>query len=156
MTHRTPTIAPKAPFFPRHGEGMGVGALAVTLLMTTPLSAQVMPTGTPAADILLSQAITEQRVFHTCSILDAQSHLSIIDLWAADAEFAAKVMAEKGVAAEAIAAFTTAASLAALLPAPGTPFEDVKQFCDAHPDWQARWAGFDVIILANDLPKAFE
>ena len=136
--------------------GHALAILAALTVLASPLSAQIIPTGTPAADILLSQAIAEQRVFHTCSAFDALSHASIIDLWAADVAFATQTLAEHNVAPEAIAAFTTAASTQALMPAPGTPFEDVRQFCDAHPDWQTRWASFEVIILANDLPKAFQ
>jgi len=164
MTHLPPSAAKSASPPPR-GEGLGVGghllstcgglALAA-LLVTTPTAAQVIPTGTPAADILLSQAITEQRVFHTCSAFDVQSHLSILDLWASDAAFAAEVLAGNNVPPEAIAAFTAAASPQALMPAPETPFEDVQQFCATHPAWQTRWAQFDFIILANALPKAFE
>jgi hypothetical protein len=163
MTCSTPTAAKSASPPPRGG-GLGVGGhlrptcsgLLLALLLSTPATAQIIPTGTPAADILLSQAITEQRVFHTCSAFDVQTHQSILDLWASDAAFAAEVLAGNNVPPEAIAAFTAAAAPRALLPAPETPFEDVKQFCDTHPAWQTRLAQFDFVILANDLPKAFE
>ncbi|MDM7932958.1 hypothetical protein [Tabrizicola sp.] len=157
MTHPTPTAATRASSPPR-GEGMGAGglALAFTLALTTPALAQIIPTGTPAADILLSQAITEQRVFLTCSSLDSLSHPLITQGWQADAAAAIATLTANNVAPEAIAAFTEAARPENLLPADDTPFADVRQFCDAHPDWQTTLYQFGFTLLDRTLPKAFE
>lgn len=152
-THEVPGQARDATPLSRR---LRYSAALMTLLLATPASAQIIPTGTPAADILLSKAIAEQRVLHTCSAFDAVAHRSIVDLWAMDVNLATEILAANAVPPEAIAAFTAAAAPEALMPAPETPFEDVKQLCDSHPDWQGRIARFDVIILANDLPKAFQ
>ena len=134
----------------------GVALALAALLLATPAAAQVIPTGTPAADILLSQAITEQRLFHTCSALDPQTHALVTDQWQQDAAAAVAILAENQVAPEAIAAFTEAASAKTLLPGPETPWAEVKGLCDTHPDWQTRLYQFDFIVLALRLPKAFE
>jgi hypothetical protein len=130
--------------------------LLAALLLTTQAQAQIIPTGTPAADILLSQAITEHRAFLTCSALDPATHAQITENWQRDVTAAAEILTANKVPAEAIAAFTAAAQPQALLPAEGTPFEDVKQFCDANPDWQTRYYQLNLTILKLKLPKAFE
>lgn len=134
----------------------GVAFALALLLLATPAAAQVIPTGTPAADILLSQAIAEQRLFHTCSALDPQTHALVTDQWRQDAAAAAAILAENQVAPEAIAAFTEAASAETLLPGPETPWAEVKGLCDTHPDWQTRLAQFDFIVLGLRLPQVFE
>ena len=169
MTHPAPTAAPKTCPLPLHGPGTGVGghlcrprrvrysapSLALTLL-ATPLSAQVIPTGTPAADILLSQAITEHRVFLTCSALDAQTHAQITENWQRDVTSAAAILKANNVPPEAITAFTTAAAPAALLPSDDTPWAEVKGLCATHPDWQASYTQFNLTILDLKLPAAFQ
>ena len=155
MTHPAATL--KAPPLPLRGEGMGVGGLALALtLLTTPATAQVIPTGTPAADILLSQAITEHRVFLTCSALDPATHAQILTNWQRDVTAAAEILKTNTVPPEAITAFTTAANPTALIPAPDTPWADVRQLCDSNPDWQQRYFQFNLIVLELKLPGAFE
>lgn len=157
MTHPTPTAATSASPPPR-GKGVGVGGrplaiLAAALLLTTPALAQVIPTGTPAADILLSKAITEQRLFLTCTALDPQTHDFIAGLWAKDVAAAATLLTEHNVPPEAIAAFTAAALPENLLPDPDTPFQDIRKFCATDPDWIRRLNRTEMIRLATDLPK---
>ncbi len=132
------------------------GAALMTLLLATPATAQIIPTGTPAADILLSQAIAEQRLFHTCSALDPRIHGLVTKAWAQDAAAAAAILAEMNVPAEAIAAFTTAARPESLLPAPETPFEDVMQLCTSNSDWTTDLLSFRFTVLAQQLPKVFQ
>jgi hypothetical protein len=136
---------------------MGVGGLALTLAitLTTQAAAQVIPTGTPAADILLSQAITEQRVFLTCSALDPALHARIADSWQRDVTDATAILTANKVPPEAIAAFTEAAAPAALMPGPETPWAAVKGLCDTHSDWQTRLAQFDFTLLGQRLPQVF-
>ena len=140
----------------RTGKRTARASAALVTLAVWPAMAQIVPTGSAAADILLSQAITEQRVFHTCSAFDRGLHARIVGQWAEQAEQAARILASNDAPPEAIAAFAAAAASGALMPAPGTPFEDVRQFCDTHPDWQDRWANADIILLPDDLPGAFE
>lgn len=130
--------------------------LLAALLLATPTAAQVIPTGTPAADILLSQAIAEHRTFLTCSALEPRTHARIAEAWEWDVTAAAAILAANQVAPEAIAAFTTAAQAETLLPAPDTPFEDVRQLCDSQPDWMTRYFEFNFTVLALKLPQAFE
>jgi hypothetical protein len=130
--------------------------LIATLLLTTPAFAQVIPTGTPAADILLSQAITEHRVFLTCSALDPALHGLIVRNWQEDVAKAAAILTANNVPPESIAAFTTAADPKALLPAADIPFAEVKEFCDSHPDWQTTRALLNFILLELKLPDAFD
>ena len=149
-----PTPAPSASPPPR-GEGLGVGGLALAFtLALTPASAQVIPTGSPAADILLSQAIAEHRIFLTCSALDPDTHALIARHWQDDTASAAKILADHGTPPEAIAAFTAAADPAALLPAEDTPFAEVARFCTTHADWTATYSRLNFVILDLKLPKA--
>ncbi|MFN5997943.1 MAG: hypothetical protein ACK47Z_12650 [Paracoccaceae bacterium] len=130
--------------------------LFAALLLTTPAAAQVIPTGTPAADILLSQAITEHRVFLTCSALDPQTHALILANWQRDITAAAAILTANQVPPEAIAAFTTAADPAALMPAEDTPWGQVKGLCDTHPDWLKTYQDFNATFLELKLPQAFQ
>jgi hypothetical protein len=128
----------------------------LTLLLATPTLAQVIPTGSPAADILLATAIAEQRVFLTCSALDPEAHGLIAMAWAEDIARAAAILTENAVPAEAIAAFTAAAAPTALLPTEDTAFVEVMRFCDTHRDWPETWGQFNFTILDLKLPGAFE
>jgi hypothetical protein len=134
------------------------GACGAALAFCTSISAsaQVVSTGTPAADILLSRAIAEHRTFLTCSALDPATHAQIVANWQRDVTAAASILAANQVPAEAISAFTAAAAPEALLPAPDTPFEDLRQICDASPDWQERYFQLNLTILALKLPEVFE
>jgi hypothetical protein len=132
-----------------------VQPLLAALLIASPATAQVASTGTPAADILLSQAIAEHRVFLTCSALDPAKHAQITENWQRDVAAAAAILAANQVPPEAIAAFTAAADPARLLPAPDTPFEDLRQICDASPDWPERSVQLNLTLLALKLPEAF-
>lgn len=161
MPHPTPKPAPEAPPLPRRGEGLGVGGrllaiLAALTLPVTPATAQIIPTGSPAADILLSQAIAEHRVFLTCSALDPTTHQQITETWQRDITAAAAILTAHQVPPEAIAAFTTAASPETLMPAPDTPWGQVQALCATQPDWQQRYAQLNLTILDLKLPAAFE
>jgi hypothetical protein len=125
-----------------------------TLILTTPAAAQIIPTGTPAADILLSQAIAEHRTFLTCSALDPALHQEIATAWQQDTAAAATALAANEVPPAAIAAFTAAAAPENLLPAPDTPFDNVRQLCAGQPDWLDRYR-LTPIRLATALPQAF-
>jgi len=117
MPGLTPTAAPEAPPLPLRGEGMGVGGhfrrvrihgapwLALAITLTTQAAAQVIPTGTPAADILLSQAIAEHRVFLTCSALDPATHAQILADWQRDTTAAVTILKTHNTPPEAITAF---------------------------------------------------
>jgi hypothetical protein len=150
-----PAIPASVSVLPGQGQNRLVLSL-IALLCAVPVSAQVLSTGSPAADILLSQAINEHRVFLTCSALDPATHAQITENWLRDLSAAAAILAAKGVPAEAIEAFTTAARPAALLPAPDTPFEDLQQLCSATPDWQQDYFALNLTILELKLPEAFE
>jgi hypothetical protein len=130
--------------------------VALATLLAAPAAAQIIPTGTPAADILLSQAIAEHRVFLTCSALDHATHAQILANWQRDVTDAAAILAANAIPDEAITAFQTAADPANLIPAADTPFADVKQLCDGNPDWQARYAQLNLTLLHLKLPQAFE
>lgn len=128
----------------------------VLLLFAMPAAAQVIPTGTPAADILLSQAIAEHRVFLTCSALDPATHAQITQNWQRDVTAAAAILTAQKVPPEAITAFTTAADPKDLMPADDTPFADVRRLCDSNPDWMTRYSQFNLTILDLKLPQAFQ
>ena len=155
MTHLPPTAAPEAPPLPLRGEGPGVGGclLALTLALTSQAQAQIIPTGTPAADILLSQAIADQRLFLTCSALEPDTHTFLLEAWQRDVAKATDLLTAANVPPEAITAFTTAAAPENLLPAPDTPFEDLQKFCATDPKWLTRAMKMDTVRLAADLPK---
>jgi hypothetical protein len=128
-------------------------AVLLTLILTTPTLAQVIPTGTPAADILLSQAIADQRLFLTCSALEPDTHTFLLEAWQRDIAKATDLLTAAKVAPEAITAFTTAAAPESLLPAPDTSFEDLQKFCATDPKWLTRAMRLDTVRLAEDLPK---
>lgn len=126
--------------------------LLAALLLAPPVTAQVISTGAPAADILLSQAIAEHRTFLTCSVLDPETHQAILQAWNTDRAAAIGLLADHKIGANAIYAFRDASIPENLIPAPDTPFEDVRQLCDATPDWVQRYAARDRTILAQRLP----
>jgi hypothetical protein len=131
-------------------------ATLAALLLTSPAHAQIIPTGSPAADILLTQALGEHRVFLTCSSLDGLSHPLILQNWQREVASAVATLSANNTPAEAIAAFTEAAKPENLLPAEDTPYSEVKQFCDAYPDWQTDYARLTFTILELKLPRVFE
>jgi hypothetical protein len=136
--------------------GAALLATSIAFLLATPTHAQIIPTGSPAADILLSQAIAEQRIFLTCSALDLQTHTRITETWQRDTAAAVAILNAANVPPEAITAFTAAADPAALMPTDDIPWAAVKALCDSQPDWQDRHAQADYIVLDQTLPKAFE
>ncbi|NJS38025.1 MAG: hypothetical protein HC783_02425 [Rhodobacteraceae bacterium] len=113
--------------------------LALALTLCGPASAQIIPTGTPAADITLSTAIADWRIFVTCSVLDPATHRLVLDALAEDTAAAMAILTANQVPVEAISAFQAAASPYALTPAPDTPFEEVAKLCATQADWSARW-----------------
>ena len=125
-------------------------------LLAAPAAAQVIPTGTPAADILLSQAIAEHRVFLTCSALDPALHAQILANWQKDTAAATTILAARNVPKDAIAAFAAAADPAALMPADETPWAEVRGLCDTRPDWQKDYVQFNLTVLELKLPGAFQ
>jgi hypothetical protein len=128
----------------------------LTLCLALPATAQIIPTGTPAADIVLSQALADQRVFLTCTALDADNHRIALDLWQADVAAAVTLLKAKAIAPEAITAFTAAADPAALALPPDTPFAAVADYCRAQPQWFMRWTNRDFTELARALPEALK
>lgn len=132
------------------------GLLLLTLALATPAAAQVIPTGTPAADILLSQAITEHRTFLTCSALDPATHTQISENWQRDVTAAAAILTANKVPPDAIAAFITAAQPENLMPTPDTPWAEVQGLCATHPDWQTTYFQLNLTILELKLPGAFQ
>ena len=133
-----------------------IRAALLLLLLATPAQAQVIPTGTPAADILLSQAITEHRGFLTCSALDPALHDQITENWQRDVTAAAAILKANNVPPEAITAFTAAARPETLMPGPDTPWAEVQGLCASRPDWQATYFQLNLTLLDLRLPGAFE
>ena len=128
---------------------------AALLLLATPSSAQIIPTGTPAADIALSQALADQRVFLTCTALDPDNHRIAVEFWQQDTAAAVAILTENSVPPEAIAAFTAAADPETVALPPDTPFAEVTDYCQAQPHWFMRWSRRDFTELARVLPEAF-
>lgn len=159
MTHRTATAttsaSPRGFGRPRRVRIHGAPLLAA-LLLPLPALAQVIPTGTPAADILLSRAIADQRVFLTCTALDTENHQTALDFWQQDVAAAVTILTAHNVPPKAITAFTTAAQPENLLPAEDTSFAEVQHFCAAQDQWFQHWSRRDFTELAAQLPEAFE
>lgn len=130
--------------------------LLLLALLTTPATAQIIPTGTPAADILLSQAIAEHRVFLTCSALDPLTHQQILTNWQKDAAAAVAILGAHEVTPEALTAFSEAADPAALMPAADAAWADVKNLCDTHPDWRVIYEKLHWILLEDILPGVLQ
>ena len=116
----------------------GVAALAIIALATS-VAAQIVPTGSPAADILLTRALADQRVFLTCSSLDPKTHAQALAAWQRDVTDAVAILAANATPAEAISAFEAAARPQTLLPAADTPFAEVRQLCENNPDWHTAY-----------------
>lgn len=136
-------------------DGVVIVAL-LAVLLASPLSAQVIPTGTPAADILLSQAIAEHRVFLTCSALDPVTHQQILTDWQKDTAAAVAILTAQNTPPDAITAFTKAADPAALMPSDDTPWAEIKGLCDTQPDWLETYQDRDLTILDQNLPGVFQ
>lgn len=146
------TLSNEVPGQARDGVVLGL-SLAFTLAL--PATAQIIPTGSPAADILLSQAIAEHRVFLTCSALAPLTHQQILTNWQRDVTAAAAILKAHNTPPEAITAFTKAADPKTLMPAPATPWAEVRSLCDTHPDWQKTYSELNLILLDLKLPEAF-
>jgi hypothetical protein len=131
-------------------------ALLLLLLLPLPAAAQIIPTGSPAADILLSQAIAEHRVFLTCSALDPETHTRIRAGWQADIASATAILASHNVPPETVAAFTAAAEPQALMPTPDTPWTEVHGLCATRPDWRQAYDNLDRVILDLKLVGVLE
>ncbi|WP_309665134.1 hypothetical protein [Tabrizicola sp.] len=149
---------PTTPSAPQKVRGQARDAVALTLaalLLATQATAQIIPTGTPAADIVLTQGIADWRIFVTCSALDYQTNWNVVDELYHDITAASAILKANNVPQEAIAAFAAAADPEALSPPPDTPFADVQELCLAHPDWSDRWLDRAFTFLERDLAKAF-
>jgi hypothetical protein len=120
----------------------------------TSAAAQIIPTGSPAADIALTTALADQRVFLTCTALDPPLHQQALDLWQQDVAAATAVLTDRGVPSAAIQAFTAAAKPDTLALPPDTPFVAVRDYCAAQENWSDRWSRRDFTELATALPKA--
>lgn len=173
MTHLNPSAVPSASSPPRES---GPGAdgrpqktrrldrvrihcaplLAILIaLLASAATAQIIPTGSPAADILLTTALAEHQQFLTCSSLEPMTHGQITQNWQRDVTAAAAILTANKVAPEAVKAFTEAARPESLLPVPGTPFEEVEELC-ADSEWMKRYYEFNLIVLELKLPEAFK
>ncbi len=155
--HRPAATAATSASPPPRGAGAGgrpLALLAAVTLLATPAAAQIIPTGSPTADILLTTALSEQRVFLTCTALDAADHETALAFWQDDVGAALALLAERNVPAQAIQAFRTAARPEALMPAPDTPFAEVQEYCAAQDGWSRRWHRRDFTELARALPEA--
>ena len=140
----------------RHLRRVRYSAPFLIATLTSPATAQVIPTGTPAADILLSQAVAEHRVFLTCSALDPLTHQQILTNWQKDIAAATAILTAHTVPQDAITAFTRAADPAALMPSDDAPWAEVKSLCDTQPDWLETYQDRDLTILDQNLPGVFQ
>lgn len=131
------------------------GASLLAVLLATPAAAQIIPTGTPTADILLSQALAEHRVFLTCSALDPATHAQITENWQRDVTAATAILTANKVPTDAIAAFAKAADPAILMPTADTPWADVQALCAGRPDWMQSYFQLNLTVLELKLPAAF-
>jgi len=111
---------------------------------------------TDEAEKLLSQAIAEHRVFLTCSALDHQTHHQILTNWQRDTAAAAAILTTHNTPPEAIAAFTTAADPAALMPTSEPPWGEVQALCATRPDWQKDYVQLNMVILDLKLVGVLE
>ena len=128
----------------------------LALCLALPASAQIIPTGSPAVDILLARALADQRVFLTCTALAAETHEAALDLWQADVTATVALLGEKAVAPDVITAFTAAADPATLALPADTPFAAVADYCRAQADWLTRWTSRDFTQLARALPGVLQ
>lgn len=155
-TGATPKVAGQTREAARSTRRVCFSAPFLIATLTSPLSAQIIPTGTPAADILLSQAIAEHRVFLTCSALEPMTHAQILTNWQKDTAGAVAILKTHNVPPEAIAAFTAAADPKALMRTDDTPWAEVRGLCDTHPDWMKTYYEFNLTVLDLKLPGAFQ
>lgn len=130
-------------------------SIALAALPTLAWSEGAIETGNSVADGLIETAISEQRVFFTCSSLSARTHTFVVDGWRVDVTKAVEILTKNGVAPQAIAGFLATADVNALRLAPETPFSDLITFCSAHPDWETALFQLRYTALELSLPKAF-
>ncbi len=130
-----------------------IRAATLTLLLALPAAAQ-----DPAARVaaILDTAMTEARVQLTCTSLERESHAVLTENWQTSVAETLQFLATRGVAPANLAAFTASALPGALLPAPDTPFSEVKAFCDSHPDWLRDLRAFRGTFLPGDVKKVFD
>lgn len=108
------------------------------------------------AEALVNQAIAEHRRFQTCLSLLPRDLDGSVQIWTRMAADAAAVLAEQPGTEALVAQLHTSALDGALLPAPETPFIEVRTLCLADPDWHRRMMLFDFLQLPAALDDLFQ
>jgi hypothetical protein len=134
--------------------------LAMPLLASFPigtaaLAETAIETGNIAADTLIRDALIEQRIFMTCSALDATVHGYLTTTLADMVAKSAESLRRAGVANKMIAQFEAAMTPVALMPDADLSFADAVDLCNANPDWADRYARLDFILLDFRLREVF-
>jgi hypothetical protein len=129
--------------------------LIAVLAGQTVAAQTLVTTGSPAADAVIAAALDEQRVIHTCSVLDDYSYGFITESWQQMAEESATIMLNGGVDPVQVAAFRLAALPASLLPSEDQSFAEVREFCAKHPGWMPDYARLKFVILNIELGRIF-
>lgn len=108
------------------------------------------------AEAFVTRAIAEHRRFQTCLSLLPRDLDGSVQIWNRMAAEAAAVLAEQPGTEALIATLNTSALPGALLPAPETPFIEVRTLCLADPDWHRRMMLFDFLQLPAALDHVFQ
>lgn len=117
---------------------------------------QTVPTRIEAAEALVAQAIAEHRRFQTCLSLLPRDLDGSAQIWTRMAAEAAQVLASEPGTEALVATLEASALEGALLPAPETPFAEVRALCVDDPDWHRRMMLFDFLQLPAALDHLFQ
>ncbi|MCB6178533.1 hypothetical protein LHP98_10360 [Rhodobacter sp. Har01] len=103
---------------------------------------------------VLDRAMTEFRVFLTCTALEPSAQASVRDIWKKQVTETLAVLANNGVSPPNLVAFTASALPGSLTLPPDTPFSEVIAFCAEDPDWMQRLVRLEFTRLPQALAKA--
>src|SRR5690606_21539070 len=92
----------------------------------------------------------------TCSAFDPETHEFLREYWHVMTEETLAWLEESGIVPANLDALKGSILPGGLMPAPGTPFADVRAYCLAAGDWMARVAAFDLPQLPHELHELGE
>ncbi len=126
-------------------------AAAAIVLLAAPAAAQ--DDRKAAINALLDKAIAEHTIFLNCTATDPDGSEFVARGWQSDVLAAVAALAEAGFSSDEIAAFTTRASIDALM-MKDRPFGEVIEFCNTNGPWMRQFYEMRYVVLPLAIKQA--
>ncbi len=127
---------------------------AATLAAATLASPAAAQGQTLTVQRVLNTALAEQRVFHTCGVLDPEGYGFLLQGWQSMTEDTLAYLETAGFPPAMRDAFAEAADPEALRLPPETPFAEVIAFCNDNPTWMRQLVQYRMTILPQAIEAA--